>query len=155
MSDQSSEYRPRCEECGDEIMGMDYHTLDRGVLCEECWHREQSFTPNTRPDDHTGPLDYSKIDPDVRALVRDLRESGFETTASCQGGPGHAMHLPSVTIAAEDLEAERDRLIEWVQERDLAAIVRVEYLVQSEYVMDESHLMLRLWTRDHRWTQDD
>lgn len=34
--------KENCNECGDEIQGVDYHTTDRGLLCADCFQNGSS-----------------------------------------------------------------------------------------------------------------
>lgn len=43
---------------------------------------------------------YRGIDEGIRFAVRILHASGFETCQSCQGGAGHACHVPTIDMVA-------------------------------------------------------
>jgi hypothetical protein len=63
------------------------------------------------PEDFT-PIDWAKIDPGIVDVVRFLRERGFDTFNSCQGGPGHTYERPSVSFlnnTGESFEEARER----------------------------------------------
>lgn len=50
---------------------------------------------------------YDSIDPEIREVVRQLRDKGWNTTYSCQGGEGHQETQPTVELDlfnAEDAE---------------------------------------------------
>ncbi len=42
------------------------------------------------------------LDPGIRDIVKALRDHGVETSESCQGGPGHAFHEPTVCFSGGD-----------------------------------------------------
>jgi len=44
-------------------------------------------------------FDPMALDEGVRSLVVDLNAAGYETLASCQGGPGHMNTYPGVTFS--------------------------------------------------------
>ena len=41
---------------------------------------------------------YECLDPSIRELVRLVRENGFDTHESCQGGPKHAYTSPTIIV---------------------------------------------------------
>ncbi len=41
---------------------------------------------------------YAPLDPGIQTLVELLRDWGHNTVSSCEGGKGHACHLPTVII---------------------------------------------------------
>ena len=45
-------------------------------------------------------INYSEIDEPMRVIVKLLNNNGFVTTASCQGGKGHAFPLPRIMFGA-------------------------------------------------------
>lgn len=47
---------------------------------------------------------YDDIDPGIRALVHLLRDHGWNTTYSCQGGEGHAEKCPTIEIDLQKLD---------------------------------------------------
>jgi hypothetical protein len=47
------------------------------------------------------------IDPGIRRAVRVLWENDVETFQSCQGGPGHTFHEPTVQFAGSQAEGFR------------------------------------------------
>lgn len=58
---------------------------------------------------------YASLDPIIGPLVYLLREQGFNTYSSCDGGDGHAYLHPTVLIIPQDwqnMQPEIDRLAE-------------------------------------------
>ena len=47
---------------------------------------------------------YADLDPGIRDVVRLLRDHGWNTTCSCQGGVGHSYQHPSVEIDLSSLD---------------------------------------------------
>lgn len=55
--------------------------------------------------------DTTAVDDDIRGFVQLLWDNGFGTISSCQGGEGHPMLHPSVTVVAEDGETLNQLLV--------------------------------------------
>lgn len=68
---------------------------------------------------------YEEIDPEIRELVRWLRDRGFNTTCSCQGGEGHSYARPTIEVDLIEL-GEGERLAMAVAERQ-----RGEFTVEA------------------------
>lgn len=49
------------------------------------------------------PIIYDELDPKIAPVVSLLREHGFPTISSCDGGDGHAMDMPTVIIRNKDV----------------------------------------------------
>lgn len=49
---------------------------------------------------------YEPLDPHIAPVVTLLRENGFNTFTSCDGGPGHAFQMPTVRIDPVMAEVE-------------------------------------------------
>ena len=89
----------------------------------------------------------ANIDPGIRERVGLLLEAGFKTTASCEGGDGHAFRFPTVQVDGKgNLPAVRAQLIRWLQKRGEAGSVSEHYLVQPTRIMDESYVQIEWWT---------
>ncbi len=43
-------------------------------------------------------MNYSKLDKNIRRLVKFLNKKGIETTSSCEGGDGHGFKFPTVIV---------------------------------------------------------
>ncbi|RDJ35187.1 MAG: hypothetical protein DWQ19_10205 [Crenarchaeota archaeon] len=54
-------------------------------------------------------FDPLKLDRRIKGVVLRLKEAGFETFASCQGGPHHAYNRPFVSIKLDHSEANKVR----------------------------------------------
>lgn len=72
------------------------------------------------------------LDPVIRETVMRLRDAGFETTCSCQGGPGHPF----------------ERLRAWCRADLVACTVSIHYLCQADRVMPESFVQVEFWTEE-------
>lgn len=62
------------------------------------------------------------LDPGIAPIVYALRDAGFRTLASCQGGDGHAALHPTVSILPEPrhpIHQTRVRLIRWIRNQHL------------------------------------
>jgi len=59
----------------------------------------------------------SPLDKGIEPFVRALIEGGVETFESCEGGPGHAFHEPTVRFHGD--RAEGFRALAVAQRRDL------------------------------------
>ena len=88
---------------------------------------------------------YEELDEGIREFVRELNEAGFETTSSCEGGPGHAAPYPMVVIKADILPLERKALILYMQGRGIECTVSEHYLCQVNRIMPESFVKVELW----------
>lgn len=55
-------------------------------------------------------FDSLKLDKRVKGIVIRLREAGFETIMSCQGGPGHAYKKPRVGILTTAVDKVKEFL---------------------------------------------
>jgi hypothetical protein len=55
------------------------------------------------------------LDPGIKDLVFYLREGGFDTITSCQGGRGHSFSMPTIRINPHgDMGEVEKRLAEWL-----------------------------------------
>lgn len=62
------------------------------------------------------------LDPWIKPLVLFLREYGFQTFASCDGGTGHAFSFPTVRLwksPGRSLEATRKELVHVLRRRKI------------------------------------
>src|SRR5262245_13107612 len=58
---------------------------------------------------------YGELDPGIRELVEQLREAGFNTFASCEGGKGHVSIAPMVRLYPDrDINETEKRLTEFL-----------------------------------------
>src|SRR5690348_9250045 len=44
---------------------------------------------------------YERVDVGIRFAVRALHSAGIETGQSCEGGPGHAYHAPTIDLPGQ------------------------------------------------------
>jgi hypothetical protein len=63
--------------------------------------------------DGRSPIEWDELDPGIRDVVRYLRDLGFDTHYSCEGGKGHMCQYPMVALLAhtETLESLRRRAV--------------------------------------------
>lgn len=96
-------------------------------------------------------LPIEEIDPLIRNLVIALNDAGFETTGSCEGGPGHAFELPTIVFAAtEDKEETRRDVTAWLIDHGVSGFtIGVQYHHQCSVFPDEcTHVRLELWSQE-------
>jgi hypothetical protein len=55
----------------------------------------------------TLPIDLDRLDPRIRSIVEILVANGVETFESCEGGEGHAFHVPTVRFHGNHAEGFR------------------------------------------------
>lgn len=58
----------------------------------------------------------NELDPGIADVVIYLWQGGFDTFSSCQGGPGHAFHWPTIRInsGSLDLDTLENRVAGWL-----------------------------------------
>lgn len=91
-------------------------------------------------------LDYGELDLAIRPLVHRLRQEGFETTASCQGGEGHSFKVPTVIIKYRKKRSYHLKIVKFMQFLEIPCTVSLCYMIQKNRIMyDESHFKIELW----------
>lgn len=92
-------------------------------------------------------IDWSEVDEEIKPLVRALREDGFVTVASCQGGNGHTKNLPWVSIQPNTFEYFR------VHETTLEDLedTLVDWLIDRGFVGFETHIVKSYQASKHQW----
>jgi hypothetical protein len=53
------------------------------------------------------PIDLERVDAGIRSIVEILASNGVETFESCEGGKGHAFHVPTVRFHGNHAEGFR------------------------------------------------
>jgi hypothetical protein len=92
------------------------------------------------------------LDPGIRNLVRRLCSAGFATTASCEGGEGHAFPFPTVQIGPArygyTMQATAEQLSAWCADSGLDGYtVSTHRMYQRQRPMKESYIQLEVWGR--------
>ena len=85
----------------------------RDHLNEKIDELEGHRGPGWRTADGRSPIEWDEMDPGIRDVVRYLRDLGFDTHYSCEGGKGHMCEYPLVALLAhtETLESLRRRAV--------------------------------------------
>ncbi len=69
-------------------------------------------------------FDAAELEDGIRDVVVAMRQAGFDTHGSCQGGKGHPHLYPTVLVWCEDPEESR-RLSEWSQKHMRGHQIRI------------------------------
>lgn len=72
------------------------------------------------------------LDDGIRAIVETLVDSGVETFESCEGGPGHAFHEPTVRFHGHREEGFRALGLAMAQGLRVARLRRVWDVIDGE-----------------------
>ncbi len=115
-----------------------------------------------RSDGHGGRregciVNRSELDPGIQETVMRLRNAGFETSGSCQGGSGHAFDRPTVQVCRGEGETLHETCLRlrawcmvelrpWRETKGGAFTVSIHYLCQADRVMPESFVQVEFWT---------
>ena len=96
------------------------------------------------------PVPIEDLDDGIRELVIALNRDGLTTSASCEGGEGHAFELPTVVFETSDLETTRREVSEWMTNHGVHGFtVNVKYLHQSSTTPEDySHVSVEIWSQD-------
>jgi hypothetical protein len=83
----------------------------------------EKFAPDRTEDGRLDPK-YS-LDPGIRHFVLVLRSEGVETCQSCQGGPGHCYHEPTVEFLGNQSAGPRAIGVALAHDLPVAGLRRV------------------------------
>jgi len=72
------------------------------------------------------------LDPGIRKAVLLLRQGGIETFESCQGGPGHAFHEPTVRFFGDKNEGYKALAVATQNALPVAEIRRTWPVIDGE-----------------------
>lgn len=114
------------EDVNGSFLGLD----DNGVLVlfkdENLPYEEKSLDPK-HAHMNNDSFDANNLDEGIKEIVLNLRENGFNTTGSCEGGEGHAQDKPCVFIESRDHfpEKEKSLLEEWSKKYNLNSNIEI------------------------------
>jgi hypothetical protein len=82
------------------------------------------------------PID-EQVDPGIAAVVNVLRQAGFDTFSSCEGGEGHSFKHPSVRVQGEPKD------FMWLRQGMARCLIKAGY--QGFYIKEVYGYQKELW----------